>query len=140
MIGTASILILTGEYWNYFMVVWGIMILDVVLMAFGVYTYLLIPPKVWVGFICIVLLCPGVIALLDKNKRISALYKFGGFVAILLITYLFSSSEVLPSYEKYGIDSGSAKRVGMGLIAFYFLSVCAILAVLYTEFSKVFSK
>lgn len=140
MIGTASILILTGEYWKYFMVVWGLMILDVVLMAFGVYTYLLIPPIVWVGFICIVLLCPIVIALLDKNKRISALYKFGGFVAILLITYLFSSSEVLPSYEKYQINSGAAKRVGMGLNAFYFLAIGAVVAVLYTEFGKAFKK
>ena len=148
MIGIASILILTGEYWKYFMVVWGLMILDVVLMAFGVYTYaslldeatLLIPPIVWVGFICIVLFCPVIIALLDKNKRISALYKFGGFIAILLITYLFSSSEVLPSYEKYNINAGAAKRVGMGLNAFYFLAIGAVLTVIYTEFGKVFKK
>ena len=140
MIGAASILILADKYWKYFMVVWGLMILDVALMVFGVYTYLLIPPIVWISIITIVIFCPVIIALMDKNKRISALYKFGGFLAILLITYLFSSSEVLHSYEKYEITASTAKKVGMGLTTFYVLAIGAIGAVLYAELSKVFSK
>ena len=140
MIGTASILILADKYWKYFMVVWGLMLLDVALMVFGIYTSLLIPPIVWISFICIVILCPVIIALMDKNKRISTLYKFGGFVAILLITYLLASDEVLNSYEKYNTTASSSKQVGMGLITFYFLLFGAIVAVLYTELSKTFSK
>jgi hypothetical protein len=46
----------------------------------------------------------------------------------------------LPSYEKYHINSGAAKRVGMGLNAFYFLAIGAVLTVIYTEFGKVFKK
>jgi hypothetical protein len=140
MIGTASIFILTDKYWKYFMIAWGLMLLDVALMVFGVYAYLLIPPIVWLSFICLVILCPVIMALMDKNKRISALYKFGGFLAILLITYLFSSSEVLHSYEKYEITASTVKKVGMGLTAFYVLAIGAIGAVLYAELSKVFSK
>jgi len=75
----------------------------------------------------------------SKNSK-KTLYTVGGLVFILLIAYFFASSEVLPSYEKYGIDSSSAKQVGMGLNAFYFLGIGAIGAVLYAEFSKVFSK
>ena len=68
------------------------------------------------------------------------LYTIGGLVAVLLFSYLIASDEVLKSFEKYEITSTTAKRVGMGLIAFYVLAVGAIGAVLYSELSKVFSK
>ena len=74
-----------------------------------------------------------------KNAK-KTLYTVGGLVAILVISYLIASPEVLPSYEKYHINSGAAKRVGMGLNTFYFLAIGAILTVLYTEFGKVFKK
>ena len=74
------------------------------------------------------------------NNAKRTLYTVGGLVVILIISYLIASSEVLPSYEKYHINSGAAKRVGMALNTFYFLAIGAIGAVLYTEFSKVFSK
>ena len=83
----------------------------------------------------------GIVRMLNHPKNAKkSLYTVGGLILILLLGFALASSEVLPSYEKYEIDAGSSKRVGMGLITFYFLSLCAILAVLYTEFSKVFSK
>ncbi|MBC8265815.1 MAG: hypothetical protein H8E84_02515 [Flavobacteriales bacterium] len=74
-----------------------------------------------------------------KNSK-KTLYTVGGLVIVLILAYFLASSEVLPSYEKYGIDSASAKRVGMGLNAFYFLAIGAVLVVLYTEFGKAFKK
>ena len=74
----------------------------------------------------------------DNAKK--TLYTIGGLVVVLIISYLIASSEVLPSYEKYKITSGAAKRVGMGLNAFYFLAIGAVLTVLYTEFGKALKK
>ena len=74
----------------------------------------------------------------DNAKK--TLYTIGGLVVVLIISYLIASSEVLPSYEKYHINSGAAKRVGMGLNAFYFLVIGAVLTILYTEFGKAFKK
>ena len=71
----------------------------------------------------------------DNAKK--TLYTIGGLVVVLIISYLIASAEVFPSYEKYNINAGSAKRVGMGLFAFYFLAIGAVLTVLYTEFGKV---
>ena len=71
-----------------------------------------------------------------KNAK-KTLYTVGG---LMVVSYLIASSEVLPSYEKYHINSGAAKRVGMGLNAFYFLVIGAVLTILYTEFGKAFKK
>jgi len=74
-----------------------------------------------------------------KNAK-KTLYSIGGLVAVLALGFLLASSEVLPAYEKYEVTSGTAKRVGMGLNAFYFLAIGAIGAVIYSEFGKVFKK
>ena len=39
-----------------------------------------------------------------KNAK-KTLYTVGGLVVVLIISYLIASSEVLPSYEKYKINS-----------------------------------
>ena len=74
----------------------------------------------------------------DNAKK--TLYTVGGLVAVLIVGYALASSEVLPSYEKYNINAGAAKRVGMGLNAFYFLAIGAVVAVLYVEFGKAVKK
>ncbi len=74
-----------------------------------------------------------------KNAK-ETLYTVGGLVAVLIVSYALASSEVLPSYDKYNINAGAAKRVGMGLNAFYFLAIGAVVAVLYTEFGKAVKK
>ena len=49
------------------------------------------------------------------------------FVAFI-ISYLMASDEVLNSYEKYEITASTSKKVGMGLITFYFISSLVQLA------------
>ena len=78
--------------------------------------------------------------MLKTNNAKKTLYTIGGLVAILIVSYLIASDEVLGSYEKYEITASTVKKVGMGLIAFYILAIGAIGAVLYAELSKIFSK
>jgi len=68
------------------------------------------------------------------------IYTILGLIGVLLFSYLIASNEVLSSFEKYEINASTSKKVGMGLITFYFLIFGAIAAVLYAELSKVFSK
>ena len=74
----------------------------------------------------------------DNAKK--TLYSIGGLLAIILLSYLMASDEVLDSYKKYEITASTAKQVGMGLITCYILAIGAIGAIAYAELSKVFSK
>ena len=74
-----------------------------------------------------------------KNTK-KILYAAGGLVVAFIIAYLLASDEVLNSYEKYNTTASSSKQVGMGLITFYLYFFGAIVAILYSELSKVFSK
>ena len=75
---------------------------------------------------------------LENAKK--TIYTLSGLIVVFVISYLLASDEVINSYEKYKITSSSSKQVGMGLITFYFLIFGAIMAILYTELSKMFSK
>ena len=94
-----------------------------------------------VGFATLTAVGFGIKKMMQKtNNAKKTLYTIVGLVAVLILSYLIASDEVLSSYEKYNITSSIAKQVGMGLNAFYLLAVGAIGAVLYTELSKSFSK
>lgn len=71
-----------------------------------------------------------------------ALKGIGGLVAIVLVSYLIASGEIMefPGSEKFGMTEASTKRVGMGLITFYLLALGAVGAVLYAELGKAFKK
>ena len=74
----------------------------------------------------------------DNAKK--TIYTIVGLGAVVLLSYLISSNEILHSFEKYEITESTSKQVGMGLITFYVLIFGAIGAVLYAELSKIFSK
>ena len=76
----------------------------------------------------------------NTNNAKKTLYTAGGLVVAFIIAYLLASDEVLNSYEKYNTTASSSKQVGMGLITFYLYFFGAIVAILYSELSKVFSK
>jgi len=94
-----------------------------------------------VGFAALTAIGFGIKKMIQKtNNAKKTLYTIGGLVVVLIFSYLIASDEVLGSYEKYEITASTAKKVGMGLNAFYLLAIGAIGAVLYAELSKVFSK
>ena len=67
-----------------------------------------------------------------------ALVGIGAMVLVFLIAYLIASDEVLPKYEKYGVDPSTSKQVGMGLIATYLFGLGAIGAIIYSAVSRIF--
>ena len=78
----------------------------------------------------------------NPSKGKTALMGIGSLVLICIISYVFASGDILsfPGSEKFGMTESSTKRVGMGLITFYILSVGAVLSVLYAELGKLFKK
>ena len=96
-----------------------------------IFTYLM------VGFAALAAIGFGIKKMMQKtNNAKKTLYTIGGLVVVLIFSYLIASDEVLNSYEKYETTASSSKKVGMGLITFYFLLFGAIGAVLYAELGK----
>ena len=129
MIIAGGVIILTKKYWPYFLAAY-ILVITINMVSF------LLP-----YLVVITILFPIIesIILGSKNTK-KMLYSLGGFLAIILLSYLMASDEVLRSYEKYEITASTVKKVGMGLTAFYLLAIGAIGAIFYAELSKVFSK
>lgn len=71
------------------------------------------------------------------------LISLGVFFGIIIVSYLMSSGTDLnlkPFNDKgLGITESASKFVGMGLYAFYFLMVVAIIAMLFSSAKKMFS-
>lgn len=119
----------------------GISVFFLILFYFGVvseglllyWTYLLI---VIAAVLAIVF--PVIFMIRNPKGLKKALVGIGAMALVFLIAYLIASDEVLPKYEKYGIDPSIAKRVGMGLIATYLLGLGAILAIVYSAVSRFF--
>jgi NADH:ubiquinone oxidoreductase subunit 6 (subunit J) len=82
----------------------------------------------------------GVKKMLQKTENAKkTIYTIVGLIAILIIAYLVASDATV-GYEKYETTAKTSKQVGMGLITFYFLIFSAVIAVVYSELSNVFSK
>jgi len=77
----------------------------------------------------------------NKKAAVKTLLTTGGLFVVLSISYyVLASDDVLTSYNKYNIDSDTSNWVGMGIWSFYLLSGFAVLAIIYSEFSKKFIK
>ena len=78
----------------------------------------------------------------NPSKGKTALMGVGGLLLIAVVSFIIASGDLMtfPGSEKFGMTEASTKRVGMGLITFYILSIGAILAVLYAELGKLFKK
>ncbi len=74
----------------------------------------------------------------NPKKAKTALMGIGAVAVVFLISYVASSSEVLPSYEKYGITSGVSKVIGATLVMTYILGAAAIVSAIAGEIYKAF--
>ena len=80
-----------------------------------------------------------VIFMIQNPKGIKkTLVGIGAMALLFLVAYLIASDEVLPKYEKYGVDPSISKQVGMGLIATYLFGLGAIGAIIYSAVSRIF--
>ena len=83
----------------------------------------------------------GVVKMIQNTENAKkTILTIGGLAAVLIISYFIAADNLPDSYKKYEITSETSKQVGMGLITFYVLIGSAMLAVLYSELSKAFSK
>jgi NADH:ubiquinone oxidoreductase subunit 6 (subunit J) len=95
---------------------------------------------VMVAFAALATIGFGVKKMLQNAENAKkTIYTIVGLIAILIIAYLFASDATV-GYEKYETTAKTSKQVGMGLITFYFLIFSAVIAVVYSELSNVFSK
>ncbi len=69
-----------------------------------------------------------------KNAK-GALVGVGALVVVVAISYVLASDNNPSNME---ITADAAKQVGTGLFAFYFLAGVAVVAVIYSEVSKLF--
>jgi hypothetical protein len=59
-------------------------------------------------------------------------------VALFFIGYSMSSPAVTPKYISLGVDEVSVKRIGAGLVMLYIFLFGSLLAMVYSEVSKLF--
>ena len=82
-----------------------------------------------------------IVQMIRNPKNIKkTLISLGFIVAIVVIGYIFASTEQLNLSEKmseYNVPS-TLRQVGTGLIATYILAAIALGSILYTEVSKIF--
>jgi len=67
------------------------------------------------------LVFPIIILAQDPKKAKGALFSLLGLLVVFGLAYVLASDAVLVSYEGYGVDAGTSKSVGMGLIGTYVL-------------------
>ncbi len=70
----------------------------------------------------------------------SALFGIVGLVVIFVLTYVLSDGSDAALYADEGMTESASKSVSMGLGTFYVLTAVAILAIVYVEVSRLFSK
>jgi 4-amino-4-deoxy-L-arabinose transferase-like glycosyltransferase len=85
---------------------------------------------------------PAIFLAKNPTKAKSSLLGVAILLVVAVISYVIASGEIMqfPGFEKFEMTSGSTKRVGMGLILFYFLAFGAVAAVIYAELGKIFKK
>ena len=74
----------------------------------------------------------------EKAKEVGM--AVGGLLAIYLIATLLASDEVTEHYAKFDVTETISKQVGTGLFLFYILGAGAIIAVVYSEATKLLKK
>lgn len=80
-------------------------------------------------------LLSGVYTSMQKPGSLKqTLIGLGAFAIIAIVSYLFSSDEVLPMYGK--ISAGEARFVDVQLISMYILCIGSVVAIVYSSIVK----
>lgn len=64
----------------------------------------------------------------------------GAIGVLFLISYLLSSSELLPKYIQLGITENSSKMIGAGLISLYMMGIGSVAIAVLVEVKGIFRK
>jgi len=74
----------------------------------------------------------------DFKKAKGSLVGIGIVAVLFIISYALSGSEVLESYEKFGVTATSSRIIGASLIMMYIMSIGAIVMAIVGEVYKAF--
>ena len=75
-------------------------------------------------------------ALKSPASSVKSLYGIGALVVVFVISYAISGDFVSADQQAKGIDGGTSKLIGAGLISFYIVLVVSIFGMVYSEISK----
>ena len=78
----------------------------------------------------------GINALKAPGSSVKSLYGIGALVVVFVISYVLSGDFVSADQQAKGIDGGTSKLIGAGLISFYIILVVSIFGMVYSEISK----
>jgi len=83
-----------------------------------------------------------IVALSSKKTFLRSITRIGSLVAVILIAYIFATSEIpiFFGYEKFGITSTTALMIDLGLKTAYVLLVIAIGGVIFTGLRGYFKR
>ena len=102
------------------------------MVDFGIYlSYFLF----FVGIIAAVVM-PLINALDNPKVLMKAGMGIGAALVVFLISYMLSGNEVTEVYKEFGVDEGSSKLVGGGIIMIYLLAFIALGSIIYGEVSR----
>lgn len=77
-------------------------------------------------------------AIKSPGTFLKSLYGIIGLVVVFVVAYAISGSDVKPNWAVLGINEGTSKLIGAGLIVFYVTILVAVIGLIYSEISKAF--
>ncbi len=74
------------------------------------------------------------------KKAMGSLIGIGGLILVFVISYVISSEGSVSAdvMKKFEVTSSLSHTIGMSIISMYILGALAILAIVYSEVSKIF--
>ena len=99
------------------------------MIDFGIYlTYFL----VFIALAAAVIM-PLISAISDPKSLVKSGMGVGAALVVFLIAYVISGDEVTALYTEFGVDSGSSKLVGGGIIMVYLMAFLAVGGIVFGE-------
>jgi len=90
----------------------------------------------FIGLIAAVVM-PVLNSLGDPKSLMKTGMGIGAIVVVYLIGYIISGSEVTDVYTQFGVDEGSSKSIGGGIIMVYLLALIAVGGIVFGEISRI---
>ncbi len=93
------------------------------------------------AFLIVAVVAAIVLPLINALKSPAGLLKslaaVGALVVVFVIAYVLSGDEVSTRAAASGVNAGSSKFIGAGLIMFYLVFIVAAVGVVFSEINKV---
>lgn len=84
------------------------------------------------------LVLPLMNAIKSPGTFLKSLYGIIALVVVFVVAYAISGGDVKPNWAVLGINEGTSKLIGAGLIVFYVTILVAVIGLIYSEISKAF--